>query len=395
MVNPTIQDVYIVSACRTPIGSFRSSLASLNSVELGSIAATEAIKRAGIHPEDVEEVVTGAVLTAGCGQNVSRQIALKAGVPDTRNAFTVNKVCSSSLKALMLATQSIQLGNRSTALVVGSESMSQAPFYLARTEHSYGDVKLLDAIQRDGISDAILNDAMGLCAEKTVKDYHFTRQMQDEFALSSYERAANAWKNGEFHAEVVSVSVKQRRGPDVVVAEDEEYKRLVKEKVPTLPTAFIKDGSGTITAANASSLNDGAAALVVVSAEQVRSRGMKPLAKVVAYAEAGRAPVDFTVAPVNAVKHMLEASGIAKEKVARWEVNEAFSVTVLAFIKELGLDRNVVNARGGAVALGHPIGCSGARIVVTLVHQLKTGEYGVAAICNGGGEATAVLIQKC
>ncbi|KAI1718498.1 acetyl-CoA acetyltransferase [Ditylenchus destructor] len=389
----TLQDVYIASAVRTPIAAFRGSFAAVGPVELGSVVSREALSRAGVKPEDVEETVAGSVLTAGQGQNVARQIALKAGVPEHRNAYTVNKVCSSSLKALILASQSIQLGCRNTCLVVGVESMSQTPFYLARGEHGYGEVKLADGIQRDGISDAILNEAMGMCAEKTVKDYKFTRQQQDEYALSSYERAANAWKNGDYKAEVVPVPVKQRRGPDVVVAEDEEYKRLLKEKVPTLATAFVKDGTGTITAANASSLNDGAAAVVVVSGKVTKPA--KPLARVVAYAEGGRAPVDFTVAPVNAVLTLLETAGIPKEKVSRWEINEAFSVTALAFIKELGLDRNTVNVRGGAVALGHPIGMSGVRIVVTLVHQLNPGEYGVAAICNGGGEATAVLVQRC
>jgi acetyl-CoA C-acetyltransferase len=388
-----IQDVYIVSGVRTPIAAFRGSFASLNAVDLGTVAAKEALSRAGVRPADVDETVTGSVLTAGNGQNVSRQIAIKAGIPESQNAYTINKVCSSSLKALMLATQSIQLGCRNTCLVVGVESMSQCPFYLSRGEHGYGDVKLVDGIQRDGISDATLNDPMGLCAEKTAKEYQITRQCQDQYALSSYERAAETWKNGDFQAEIVPVSVKQRRGPDVVVSEDEEFKRLVKEKVPTLGTAFSKDG--TITAANASSLNDGAAALVVVSGSTANSAGLKPLARVVAYAEAGRAPVDFTIAPVDAVRRLLEVAKVPKEKVARWEVNEAFSVTALAFIKELGLDRNVVNVRGGAVALGHPIGMSGARIVVTLMHQLKPNEYGVAAICNGGGEATAVLIQKC
>jgi len=275
------------------------------------------------------------------------------------------------------------------------ESMSQAPFYLPRGDHGYGDIKLVDGIQRDGISDAILNDPMGLCAEKTAKEYGISRQDQDNYALTSYERAANSWKSGEMQAEVVSVSVKQRRGADLVVSEDEEYKRLIKDKVPTLPTAFVKDGSGTITAANASSLNDGAAALVVVSGAHAKTHGLKPVAKVVGYAEAARAPIDFTIAPVNAVHQLLESTGVSKERVARWEVNEAFSVTALAFIKEFGLSREIVNARGGAVALGHPIGMSGARIVVALVHQLKKGEFGVAAICNGGGEATAVLIEKC
>jgi len=234
-----------------------------------------------------------------------------------------------------------------------------------------------------------------LCAEKTAKDYNITRKEQDAYALTSYERAANAWKNGEYKDEVVPVSVKQKRGADIVIAEDEEYKRLVKEKVSTLPAAFIKDGTGTITAANASSLNDGAAAIFAASGEYVKEKKLRPIAKVIGYSEAGRAPVDFTVAPINAVKKLLQKCEIPIEKIAKWEINEAFSVTAISFIKELGLDPQRVNARGGAVALGHPIGCSGARIVVSLVHQLKHGEFGVAAICNGGGEATSIMIQKC
>ena len=393
MAAQNFQDVYIISAVRTPIAAFRSSFASLSSIDLGAVAASAALNRAGIAPEQVEETITGSVLTAGFGQNVSRQIALKSGIPENRNAFTVNKVCSSSLKALIIGTQTVMLGQRGTVLIVGVESMSQTPFYLARGENSYGDIKLVDGIQRDGITDALLNQPMGLCAEKTVKDYGFTREQQDKYALTSYERAAKAWASGEFSAEVVPVSVRQRRGPDVVVAEDEEYKRVVKEKVPTLAPAFVKDGSGTITAANASSLNDGAAAILLASGKAANSS--QKLAKVVAFAESARAPVDFTVAPVDAVQQMLEQSKIGKEQIARWEVNEAFSITAMAFIQALGLDPAKVNARGGAVALGHPIGCSGARIVVTLLHQLKSGEFGVAAICNGGGEATALLIQKC
>jgi len=388
-----LQEVYIVAAVRTPIAAFRGSFSTLTSVDLGAHAAKESLHRAGLRPDEVEETIAGSVLTANQGQNVARQIAIKAGIPNTSLAYTVNKVCSSSLKALILAAQSIQLGVRNTVLVVGTESMSQAPFYLNRGEHTYGEIKLVDAIPRDGISDAILGDPMGLCAEKTVKDYGVSRQDQDAYALESYRRVAEAWKTGGYSKEVVPVPVKQRRGPDVVVSEDEEYKRLDESRLPTLPPAFIKDGSGTITAANASSLNDGAASLVVVAGHKVQG-SVAPIAKLIGYAEGACAPIDFTIAPVNAVKNLLKASGISKDSIARWEVNEAFSITALAFIKELGLDRNRVNVRGGAVALGHPIGMSGARIVVTLVHQLEPGQYGVAAICNGGGEATAVLVQR-
>ncbi|CAD5211903.1 unnamed protein product [Bursaphelenchus okinawaensis] len=388
------QDVFIASAVRTPIATFRGSFATLTSVDLGALVGGEALKRAGVSADNVDETICGSVLTANQGQNVGRQVALKIGIPQDRQAFTVNKVCSSGLKALILATQAVQLGYRDTVLVVGTESMSNAPFYLNRGDHGYGDLKLIDGIQRDGISDAILNDPMGLCAEKSAKEYDCSRQEQDAFALESYSRTAKTWESGAYSSEVVAVSIPQRRGNPVVVKEDEEYKRLIKEKVPTLPPAFLKDGSGTITAANASSLNDGAASLVVVSKKMAQSGNLKPVAKVVAYAEAGRAPVDFTVAPVNAVEKLLEETGLTKQQISLWEVNEAFSVTALAFIKHFNLDPKTVNARGGAVALGHPIGMSGARIVVALAHQLQPGQYGVAAICNGGGEATAVLIQK-
>jgi acetyl-CoA C-acetyltransferase len=388
----TNEDIYIISACRTPIATFRGSFKALTSVDLGVFAAKEAISRAGIKPEQVEETIAGSVLTAGCGQNVARQISIKSGVPETVNAYTVNKVCSSSLKALILATQSHQLGYREISLIVGAESMSQTPFYLDRDEHGFGDVKLIDGIQRDGISDALLGDAMGICAEKTVKDYGFTREEQDKYALESYQRAANAWSMKLYENEVIPVIVKNRNGPDIIISEDEEYKRLNESKVPTLRPAFIKDGSGTITAANASSLNDGAAAIIIASGSAVKA--LKPLAKIVGYAEAARAPVDFTIAPINAVKNLLETTKLKVSDITRFELNEAFAVTALAFMKELGIERSKMNVQGGAVALGHPIGMSGARIVATLVHQLRTGEYGIAAICNGGGEGTAVLIQK-
>ncbi|KAI6196640.1 Acetyl-CoA acetyltransferase A, mitochondrial [Aphelenchoides besseyi] len=366
-------DVYILSSVRTPIATFRGSFSALSAVDLGVIAGKEALARAGVSQNQIDETITGSVLTAGQGQNVSRQIALKIGIPEEREAFTVNKVCASSLKAIILASQSIQVGYRDCVLVVGTESMTNAPFYLNRGDHGYGDLKLIDAIQRDGITDALLNDSMGLCAEKSAKDYGFSRADQDEFALESYARAANSWSTNAFQDEVVPVEIPQRRGASIVVKEDEEYKRLIKEKVPTLQPAFLKDGTGTITAANASSLNDGAAGLVVASEQFVQQSKHKPLAKIIGYAEAGRAPLRFCC----------KKSGLNKSEIARWELNEAFSVTGLAFIKHFGLDPKIVNSRGGAVALGHPIGMSGARIVVSLVHQLKPGEYGVGAICNG------------
>ncbi|KAI6194081.1 hypothetical protein M3Y96_01086900 [Aphelenchoides besseyi] len=387
-------DAYILSSVRTPIATFRGSFSALSAVDLGVIAGKEALVRAGVSQNQIDETITGSVLTAGQGQNVSRQIALKIGIPEEREAFTVNKVCASSLKAIILASQAIQVGYRDCVLVVGTESMTNAPFYLNRGDHGYGDLKLIDAIQRDGITDALLNDSMGLCAEKSAKDYGFSRADQDEFALESYARAANSWSTNAFQDEVVPVEIPQRRGAPTVIKEDEEYKRLIKEKVPTLQPAFLKDGTGTITAANASSLNDGAAGLVVASEQFVHQSKLKPLAKIIGYAEAGRAPVDFTVAPINAVEILLQKNGLNKSEIARWELNEAFSVTGLAFIKHFGLDPKIVNSRGGAVALGHPIGMSGARIVVSLVHQLKPGEYGVSAICNGGGGSSSILIQR-
>ncbi|TKR59352.1 hypothetical protein L596_029037 [Steinernema carpocapsae] len=391
-----ISDVFIVSAARTPIASFRGSFATLSSVDLGQVAVTEALNRAGLKPEAVDETIVGSVLPAGQGQNIARQIAIKSGIPNSSLAFTINKVCSSGLKAVMLASQAIQVGGRQVVVAAGAESMTQTPFYMPRTELVYGDVKMTDGIQKDGLTDAMLGQAMGVCAEKTVKDYKLTRKDQDKYAIQSYHRAAEAWKSGAMKEEVVPVSVKQRRGADIVIAEDEEYKKLVEAKVPSLQPAFVRDGTGTITAANASSINDGAAALVLASEGFLKANeAAKPLAKIVGFAEAGCAPVDFTIAPVKAVKDLLKKTGVSKDQVAKWEVNEAFAVTILSFIRDLELDGEKVNVRGGAVALGHPIGMSGARIVVTLVHQLKEGEFGVAAICNGGGEATAILVQRC
>ncbi|KAK0429093.1 hypothetical protein QR680_011186 [Steinernema hermaphroditum] len=376
-----VPDVYIVSGVRTPIASFRGSFSTLSSVDLGQVAVSEALKRSGVKPEAVDETIVGSVLTAGHGQNVARQIAVKSGIPNTSVAFTVNKVCSSGLKAVILGSQTIQLGNGQVVVAAGTESMSQVPFYMQRSDLVYGDVSMADGIQKDGLKDAELGQLMGVLAEKTVKDYKLTREEQDRYAIQSYHRAAEAWKSGALKEEVVPVTVKQRRGADIV---------------PSLRPVFINDGTGTITPANASSMNDGAAALVLVSGDYLKVNGTaKPLAKIIGFAEAGCDHVDFTIAPVFAVQRLLKKTGISKDQIAKWEVNEAFAVTILSFIRDLGLTEDKVNTRGGAVALGHPLGMSGARIVVTLVHQLKEGEFGVAAICNGGGEATAILVQRC
>ncbi|CAB3411435.1 unnamed protein product [Caenorhabditis bovis] len=384
--------VFLVSGARTPIASFRGSFANVSAVELGAIAAKAAIERSGVAPSQIEETIGGNVLSANQGQNITRQIALTAGLPVTSQAFTINKVCSSSMKALITAAIEIKSGYRSRVLVVGAENMSQTPFYVQRGEIPYGGLKMIDGVVKDGLEDAKSRQPMGLCAEKTVQDYGITREQQDVYAIESYKKVANAWKSGQFAQEVVPVTVKGPKS-ETVVAEDEEYKKLIESKVATLRPVFIKDGSGTITAANASSLNDGAVAAVVVGQDALPN-GIQPLAEIVAFSEAGREPVDFTVAPVNAVRDLLAKTGLAISDIALWELNEAFSVTVLAFIKDLGIDPSVINVKGGAVAIGHPLGMSGLRIVNSLAFSLSSGQYGIATICNGGGEANAVLIRK-
>ncbi|CAJ0605495.1 unnamed protein product [Cylicocyclus nassatus] len=384
--------VFLLSGVRTPIASFRGLFSTVSAVELGATAAQAAIEISGLSPEDIEETIVGCVLTANCGQNVARQVAISVGIPKSAQAVTVNKVCSSSLKALAFAHMSIKCGYRKKVLVAGCENMSQVPFYLDRGEIPYGGAKITDGLQRDGLEDPTLSQSMGLCAEKSAKEYGISRASQDEYAINSYKKAAAAWKNGLYAEEVIPVSVKTRKGV-VVVSEDEEYKKLIETKVPSLNPAFLKDGSGTITAANASSINDGAVAATVVRGDQIPN-GLTPLAEVIAFAEAGGEPVDFTVAPVSAAKKLLEQENLSVSDIALWELNEAFSVTALIFIKELSLDPAKVNIKGGAVALGHPLGMSGLRIVVSLAHSLPSGALGIAAICNGGGEAMAILIRK-
>ncbi|WKX93506.1 hypothetical protein Q1695_011072 [Nippostrongylus brasiliensis] len=378
--------VFILAGARTPIASFRGSFASVSAVELGAIAAKTAIERAGVAPEDIEESFVGSVLTANCGQNVARQVAIAVGIPKTSQAVTINKVCSSSMKALALAALSLKCGYR-----------RKVPFYLPRGEIPYGGTNILDGVAKDGLEDAMLKSPMGLCAEKSVKDYNISRSAQDEFAVQSYKKAAAAWKAdpefGLFAEEVIPVTVKPKRGASFVVSEDEEFKKLVESKVPTLSAVFVKDGTGTITAANASSLNDGGVAAVVARGDEI-PQGVTPLVEVVAFAEDGGEPVDFTVAPIGAARKLLEQAKLSTSDIALWEVNEAFSATVLAFIQDLKLDPAVVNVKGGAVALGHPLGMSGLRIVLSLAYSLSPGELGVAAICNGGGEAMAMLLRK-
>ena len=386
----SLQDVYIVSAVRTPVGSFNGALKKVQAVDLGAQAAVAAVERAHLKPADVEEAYLGCVLQASVGQAPARQVVLRAGCPDTTEATTVNKVCASGMKAIALATQSIQLGARSIMLAGGMESMSNAPFCIPRGGLVFGDANVTDVILRDGLQDAESRMAMGSCADHTARQENVSREEQDTYALTSYDRATRAWENQAFAEELVPVTIRDPKLGDQTVLEDEEFRRVKREKVRTLRPAFDKDG--TVTAANASSINDGASALVLASGEAVQARKLTPLTRVVATADAACAPIDFPIAPSLAVPQALQRAGISKEEVALWEINEAFSVVALANIKRLGLDPAKVNTLGGGVSLGHPIGSSGSRIVVTLVHALQPGQYGVASVCNVRGSTSVAWL---
>lgn len=389
-----LNDVVIVSAVRTPMGSFRGSLSSISATKLGAAAVQAAVERASIAKEQVKEVYLGNVCQGFLGQAPARQAALFAGLPKSTICTTVNKVCASGMKSVMLASQSLQCGHQEIVLAGGMESMSNVPYYLARGEASYGGVKLEDGIVFDGLTDVYNKCHMGNCAENTAKKLNITRQQQDEYAINSYKRSAAAYENNAFKDELVSVSVPQRKGkPDVIFSEDEEYKKVNFEKFGKLSTVFQKE-NGTVTAGNASTLNDGAAALILTTSDAAQKLNLKPLARIVAFQDAATDPIDFPIAPALAVPSLLENAGINKNDVALWEINEAFSVVVVANQKLLDIDPAKVNVHGGAVSLGHPIGMSGARIIVHLVHALKAGEKGVASICNGGGGASSILIEK-
>jgi len=391
----TLNDVVIVSACRTPIGSFRSSLASLPAHSLGSIVIKEAVARSGIEPKKVQEVYMGNVLQAMQGQAPARQAALNAGLDHSTPCTTVNKVCASGMKSIMMAAQSLMCGHNQIMVAGGMESMSNVPYFMQRGETPYGGVKLLDGILCDGLLDAYDQIHMGNCAEGTAKQFNISKVDQDNFAIESYKRATKAWKDGAFNDEIVAVPVPQKKGaPDVVVAEDEEFKKVNYEKLPQLQPVFQKQG-GTITAANASTLNDGAAACVLMSADAAKQFNVRPLAKIIGFADAAVKPADFAIAPVQAIQKVLASSGIRPEDISMWEINEAFSVVVLANMKLLNLSPEKVDIHGGAVSLGHPIGMSGARLIVHLAHSLQPGQKGLAGICNGGGGASAMLIEKC
>ena len=389
------KEVYIVSAARTPIGSFLGAFSSVSATDLGATAIKGAIEKAGINPADVQEVFMGNVLQASVGQAPARQAALKAGLSNTVPSTTINKVCASGMKSVMLGAQSIIAGDNDLVVAGGMENMSQTPHYIdGRNGTKFGNILMLDGITKDGLLDVYSKVPMGNCAELCAKEYNLTREDQDAFAVDSYKKSAAAWKNGHFTNEVVPVSVPQRKGDALIVNEDEEYKNVFLDKIPSLRPAFDKEG--TITAANASKLNDGASALVLASADAVAKYNLKPVAKIVAYADAAHAPEWFTTAPAKAVDKALEKANLKKEDINFWEFNEAFAVVGLANVKILGLDPDKVNIYGGAVALGHPLGNSGSRILVTLVNVLKqnNAKYGGAAICNGGGGASAVIIEN-
>lgn len=391
-----MKEVYIVSAVRTPIGSFNGSLSSVSAPHLGAAAIKGALSKINLDVAEVDEVLMGCVLQAGLGQAPARQAAIYAGIGDNVPCTTVNKVCASGMKALSMAAQSIALGDADVVIAGGMENMSQTPHYLqgSRTGTKLGNITMLDGMVHDGLTDAYKKEHMGICADLCASEYKISREEQDEFAINSYTKAANAWKAGKFSDEVVPVEVPQRRGDAVVISEDEEYKNVIMDKIPGLRPVFTKDG--TVTAANASTLNDGAAALVLMSKEKADSLGLKPLAKIVSYADAAQAPEWFTTAPSKAIPKALKKANLQNSDIDFWELNEAFSVVGLANVKELGLDINKVDVNGGAVALGHPLGCSGARIIVTLINVLKqnNGSKGCAAICNGGGGASAMVIEN-
>ncbi|XP_066263093.1 acetyl-CoA acetyltransferase, mitochondrial isoform X1 [Euwallacea similis] len=389
-----LNEVVIVSAVRTPIGSFLSSLSPLSATQLGSIAIQGAIERAGIPKEEVKEIFLGNVCQGGVGQAPARQASIFAGLPTSSICTTVNKVCASGMKSVMLASQGLQIGAQEVVLAGGMESMSNVPYYLKRGQTPYGGVNLVDGVVFDGLTDVYNKIHMGNCAENTAKKLGITRQQQDEFAINSYKRSAQAWQNKVFDSEIVPVNIPQKKGqPDKILEEDEEFKRVNFEKFGRLATVFQKE-NGTVTAGNASTLNDGAAALILTTKAAAEKLKLKPLARVVGFADGACDPIDFPIAPATAIPKLLKQTGVNKNDVALWEVNEAFSVVVLANQKLLDIDPNKVNVHGGAVSLGHPIGMSGARLVVHLVHALKPGEKGVASICNGGGGASSIMIER-
>lgn len=389
-------DVVIVSAARTPMGSFMGSLSGVPATTLGVTAVKGALEKINLDPALVQEIYMGNVLQAGEGQAPARQVAIGAGLPVSTAATTINKVCASGMKAVTMGAQAIKARDVEILVAGGMENMSMVPHYLdGRNGVKLGEIKMQDGLLKDGLTDVYNKQHMGVCAELCAKENNISREEQDAFAVQSYERSAAAWAAGKFREEVVPVSIPQRKGEPVLFSEDEEYKAVKFDKIPALPTVFQKE-NGTVTAANASTLNDGASALILMSAEKAAGLGIKPLARIVSYADAAVEPERFTTAPSKALPLALKKAGLSKDEIDFFELNEAFSVVGLANSKILGLDPAKVNVNGGAVSLGHPLGSSGSRILVTLINVLKqnNGKYGAAAICNGGGGATAVVIEN-
>lgn len=387
--------VYIVSAVRTPIGSFGGTLKSLSATQLGAIAINSAVEKAGLQPSQIQEVLMGCVLQANLGQAPARQAAILAGLPDSVICTTVNKVCASGMKAIAQGAQSILLGDTDIIVAGGMENMSNVPYYAQdlRWGNKYGNVNLIDGLAKDGLTDVYNNYAMGNAAELCARECHISREAQDEFAMESYKRSQKAWESGKFNEEVVAVEIPQRKGEPLKITRDEEPYNVKFEKIPELKPAFEKEG--TVTAANASTMNDGAAAVVLMSSEKADELGIKPLAIIRTYADAEQAPEWFTTTPSLAVPKAVAKAGLQMSDIDFVELNEAFSVVGIANIQKMNLDASKVNVHGGAVSLGHPLGCSGARIIVTLINVLKQrgGKFGAAGICNGGGGASAMVIE--
>lgn len=391
-----MKEVVIISAVRTPMGSFGGVLKNLSATQLGAVAIKGAVGKAGISPDQVQDVLMGCVLQANLGQAPARQAAKFAGLPNEVNCTTVNKVCASGMKAIAQAAQSIMLGDADIVIAGGMESMSNVPFYspMLRWGNKYGNVTLIDGLAKDGLTDVYDNQAMGNAAELCAKECSISREEQDAFAVESYKRSQAAWEQGKFANEIVTVEIPQRKGDPVIISKDEEPFNVKFEKIPSLNPAFQKDG--TVTAANASTMNDGAAALVLMSADKAKELGLKPIAKILSYADAEQAPEWFTTTPSVAVPKAVAKAGLKMEDIACWELNEAFAVVGIENTRRMRLDPAKVNMHGGAVSLGHPLGCSGARIIVTLINVLKANnaKYGAAGICNGGGGASAMVIEN-
>ena len=390
-----MREVVIVSAVRTAMGSFGGVFSKVSATKLGAAAIKGAIEKCGINKDIIDEVFMGNVLQANLGQAPARQAAIDAGLSDKIPCTTINKVCSSGMKSIMLGAQTILCGDNDVVMVGGMENMSSVPHYLSnsRTGQKLGDIKALDGLVKDGLTDVYNNKHMGLCAETCAKEMNFSREEQDNFAIESYKRSAKSWQEKRFNDEIVNVEVPQRKGDNLIINEDEEYKKVILEKIPNLRPVFEKEG--TITAANASTINDGASALILMSKEKANELNLKPLAKIISYADSAHEPEWFTTAPSSAVEKAIKKANIKKSDVDYYELNEAFSVVGLANMKLLEIENKKVNVNGGAVSLGHPLGSSGSRIVVTLINVLKqnNGSIGVAGICNGGGGASAIVIE--